>query len=77
MVSELRRRVDRLEREQHPVDRPILIVYENDPLGRPAPTPEELADPDADIIRIVYVKDWPPAATATPPDTRILPQSDG
>jgi hypothetical protein len=50
-------KVEALARRRKPGK--LLIVYENDwRQDRPGPTPEELADPDAEILRVVYVKDW-------------------
>jgi len=66
MSKQLRRRIDRLECERRrPDDRYTLVVYENgtSPTGCPNPTPEQLADPRADIVRVVYVDDWPPKDT--------------
>ena len=37
----------------------FIFFYENDWRDdRPNPTPEEMADPDVEVIRIRYVENW-------------------
>jgi len=61
MVSRLQRQVSRFEQKRCPVKKKrYLVVYENDPLERPNPTPEELADPDVEVTRVIYIDHWPP-----------------
>ncbi|MHB9110127.1 MAG: hypothetical protein ACYDCO_24005 [Armatimonadota bacterium] len=39
--------------------RRTLFYYENDWRGdRPNPTPEEMADPDVQVIRVRFVENW-------------------
>jgi len=58
-----RSRLKKLEalanRRKPPRPRKQLVVYENDwREDHVNPTPEELADPDVDILRVVFVDDW-------------------
>ena len=57
MLTSRIRKLEHNARRRKP--RRLLVYYENDwRADRPNPTPEELADPNVEVIRVRCVRDW-------------------
>jgi len=70
MFSQLAKRIARLETLARHRPRRVAVVFENDWRENSPASIEPPPDPDADIIRIRYVDDWPPTPETVAPKAK-------